>query len=409
MAPILNVAIRCALGCAFALTALARFSSVHAKEFHVLYNFSGGGDGSYPLSPLIRDKAGNLYGATLQGGAGSCYEGAGCGSVFKLAPDGTKTILYSFNGGKSDGAGPNWLILDKSGNFYGTTAAGGGSGCFDNLGCGTAFKLAADGTETVLHAFTGESDGADPTSVMLDRSGNLIGVATEGATQYCDSVGCGVIFKLAPDGTETVLYSFGGKSDGGNPVHGLVRDSDGNYYGATSGGGLSGCYCGTVFKLDGHGNETVLYAFKGGSDGEFPYAGPIMDVAGNFYGTTEGGGDENCDYGLGCGTVFKVAPDGTETILYTFTNTGNNAVPMTGILIGNAGKLYGTTFGAAGGYGGTVFQLATDGAETVLNTFDGSNGGGPLGGMIADKRGRLYGTTSEGGSGGAGTVFEIKE
>jgi len=401
------------LACALAFPALGAFSGVQARELTVLYKFAGGSDGDYPESPPIRDKAGNLYGTTIEGGSGNCYEGGACGTVFKLAPNGTKTILYSFNGG-SDGAGPNWLAMDKAGNFYGTTAAGGGTGCLDEFGCGTVFKLAANGTETVLHAFTDGSDGADPGSLAVDKDGNLYGTAYEGGAQTCGDLGCGVVFKLAPDGTETVLYSFTGKSDGGHPVPGLLRDRQGNFYGATSAGGMIGCYCGTVFKLDRHGKETVLYAFAGGSDGEGPYAGVVADASGNLYGTTEFGGDENCGYGTGCGTVFRVATDGSETVLYAFSDTGNNAGPMAPVLLNNAGNLYGTTAGVTGGGAGTVFKLAPDGKETVLHTFDGNDGSVPLGGLLADRKGRLYGTTEEGGSGcfddtGCGTVFEIKE
>lgn len=398
---------------ALVLAAFTPLSGGEAKTLRVLYKFAGGSDGQTLEAPLVRDKAGNLYGTTLQGGAGDCYQGGGCGTVFKLAPDGTKTILYSFQGG-SDGAGAEWLIRDKAGDFYGTTTAGGGTGCFDNYGCGTVFKLAPDGTETVLHAFSDGSDGADPGSLIMDKRGNLYGTAFEGGVQNCDEYGCGLIFRLAPDGTETVLYSFTGKTDGGRPVPGILLDDSGNLYGATSDGGLTGCSCGTVFKLDRHGTETVLHAFAGGTDGEFPYAGPVADSSGNLYGTTFSGGDENCGYGSGCGTVFKVAPDGTETVLYAFSDSGNNAGPMAPVILDKAGNLYGTTAGVTGGAAGTVFKLAPSGTETVLATFDGSDGGTPLSGLIADTKGHLYGTTEEGGSGcfndvGCGVVFEIKE
>jgi uncharacterized repeat protein (TIGR03803 family) len=236
-----------------------------------------------------------------------------------------ETVLYSFKGG-SDGSNPAaGLIVDSSGNLYGTTFnGGGGSGCGSDFGCGTAFKLAPDGTETVLHAFTGGSDGGLPEAGLIaDGSSNLYGTAYQGGASNL-----GVVFKLAPDGTETVLYSFKGGGDGGVPAGTLIADSSGNLYGTTSEGGGSGCFgngCGTVFKLAPDGTETVLHAFTGGSDGAHPNVALIADGAGNLYGTTGGGGITLCYEG--CGTVFKLAPDGTETVLHAFTGAATGIFP----------------------------------------------------------------------------------
>ena len=206
------------------------------------------------------------------------------------------------------------------------------------------------------------------------------------------------------------LILAGGKGDGELPgAVTLARDKAGNFYGTTQSGGSYGY--GTVFRLSPDGSETVLYAFTGQSDGGSPYAGVIVDAAGNLYGTTPYDGDLNCDYGQGCGTVFKVAPDGTETTLYTFADTGGNASPMAPLVMDGAGNLYGTTYGFSLG---AVFKLSPDGTEKLLYSFTGGNDGGePLGGLIMDRKGRLYGTTQIGGGGncnngfGCGAVFEL--
>lgn len=211
-----------------------------------------------------------------------------------------------------------------------------------------------------------------------------------------------------------MIYTFAGAGKGDGCLPGavtLARDAAGNFYGTTQSGGTY--RYGTVFKLGPDGTETVLYSFTGGTDGGGPYAGVILDAAGNLYGTTPYDGDLNCDYGQGCGSVFKVAPDGTETTLYTFTDTGANANPMSSVIMDSAGNLYGTTNGFSPG---GVFKLAPDGSEKLLYSFTGNGDGGtPLGGLIMDKRGRLYGTNDGGGDGncdngfGCGTLFELRD
>jgi uncharacterized repeat protein (TIGR03803 family) len=369
-----------------------------AKPVQVLYDFSDLSDGAYPEAGVIMDRAGNLYGTTLEGGAGVCA-GGGCGTVFRLAPDGSKTVLYSFTGG-NDGSGPRGIVMDRAGNLYGVTTAGGGTGCYDNAGCGTVFEVAANGTETVVHAFKGGSDGENPSGgLIMDWKGNLYGATGD------------TVFRVAPDGKEKPLHSFSGSDGFEIGAVTLVRDKAGNFYGTTQDGGAY--RYGTVFRLSPGGTETVLYSFTGGSDGGDPYAGVILDVAGNLYGTTPYDGDTSCDYGDGCGTVFKLAPDGTETTLYTFTDTGVNANPMAGLTMDGAGNLYGTTYGFTDG---GVFKLAPDGTEKLLYTFTGGDDGSqPLGGLMMDGKGRLYGTTTSGGGGscnngfGCGAVFELKK
>jgi uncharacterized repeat protein (TIGR03803 family) len=270
--------------------------------FRGLYSFnkSQGANGSSPVSPLAIDSAGSIYGVTTFGGS------HGGGEIFEITRPGAATILYSFAGGAADGANPySGLVLDPEGNLYGTTSHGGsGTGC--SGGCGVVYKFAPDGTETVLYNFTGGADGADPqASLVLDGAGNLYGTTYQGGGAGCSGVGCGTVFKVTPGGTETVLYSFAGGLDGAQPFPGVILDAAGNLYGTTYDGGGSGCGgdgCGTVFKVTPSGSETILYSFTGGADGGLPMAGLVMDGQGNLFGTASTGGFD------GFGVVFEVTP-----------------------------------------------------------------------------------------------------
>jgi len=375
------------LYCAVALSFLFLAGAAGAKGFRVLHSFTAYSDGAYPAGSLLKDKSGNFYGTTYEGGD------AGHGTVFRLAPDGSESVLHSFAG--SDGANPQGgLIIDKSGNLYGTTSGGG------DADYGTVFELAPDGNETVLHSFEDGSDGAMPSGgLTTDRRGNLYGT-----TSGVDDLGS--VFKLSPHGTLTTLHRFEGSSDGASPFGGVVFDAQGNLYGTAFDGGADGQ--GTVFKLATDGTLTVLHTFTGGNDGASPFAGVIMDASGNLFGTTFFGGGADCDGG-GCGTIFKIAPDGTETILRTFKSGQQGSGPAAPLLMDGNGNLYGTTSGIVSGYG-TVFELTSHGAMTVLHSFTGgSDGSQPYGGLIADRKGNLYGTTEYGGqTGGYGVVFRVR-
>jgi len=257
----------------------------------VLHSFTGkNGDGKWPLAGLIRDAAGNLYGATEFGG-----EGSGAGTVFKLNQSGEK-VLYRFTGGADGNQAYGGVIQDSAGNLYGTTNAGG------TRNIGVVFLLDGAGVETVLHSFTGAGDGAFPwASLLRDSAGNLYGTTEYGGAS---AFGYGVVFKLDSSGVETVLYSFTGGPGGADPVSGLVQDAAGNLYGTAFGGGsaegLNGN--GVVFQIDTTGIETVLHTFSGGADGGHPHGSLWRDAAGNLYGTTANGGIGNN------GVVFKIAP-----------------------------------------------------------------------------------------------------
>ncbi|HEX4077656.1 MAG TPA: choice-of-anchor tandem repeat GloVer-containing protein [Rhizomicrobium sp.] len=379
----------------------------------ILHTFQGGSDGIAPWGVLIRDKTGNLYGTTAGGGGGmGCNDGSdGCGIVFRIAPDATEAVLHAFAGG-CDGAFPfSGLVADKTGNFYGTTVSGGT--CNSDQGDGTVYKLAPDGTETVVYAFMGGSDGYGPNGLTADEKGNLYGMTSAGGNgPGCNNIGCGLVFEITPKGKETVLYNFQGGSDGAEPYGNVIRDAVGNLFGTTADGGSSGCGgggCGTVFKLAPDGTETILYAFQGGSDGEFPQNGVVADSAGNLYGTTAGGGGELV------GTIFEVTPAGIESVLYSFARESGGYYPEAGLIFDKAGNLYSTTSygGGAGckasGGCGAAFMLAPDGSETVLYGFKGHRGREPSAGLLLGKHGDLYGTTNEGGDENNGVVFELKE
>jgi uncharacterized repeat protein (TIGR03803 family) len=316
-------------------------------------------DGAFPLSGLLADHGGNLYGTTWMGGT------HGGGIVFKLGSDGTETLLYSFCGKTNctDGTNPEAsLIADKAGDLYGTTR-GGGTGCFQTQGCGTVFKLAPDGSETVLYSFCSQNnctDGAYPySSLIADSAGNLYGTTENGGINCSADPGCGIVFRVAPNGAETVLYTFCSQnncSDGALPSSGLVADSANNLYGTTRLGGVYGF--GTVFKLAPDGTETVLYGFGAKSlDGSYPN-GVVIDKGGNFYGTTQMGGNYSakvCGFSS-CGTVFRLANDGTETILHSFRPGADGVTPVAGVLIRD-GHLFGTVLRSGANRQGTVFEL----------------------------------------------------
>ena len=379
--------------------------SAHAQSFRPLYTFTGGVDGGQPIGGLIRDAEGNLYGTTCCGGA------YGAGTVFMLDKSGSEKVLYSFTGG-ADGDQPYAsLIRDAKGNFYGTTYWGGVSTeCNGEVRCGVVFKLDTSGNETVLHAFTGtDGDGANPyDGLVRDGKGNLYGTTEFGGGSSACSGGCGVVFGVNTAGKEAVLHRFSGGTDGAGPLEGLVRDGAGNLYGTTQWGGNLGP--GTVFKLDKTGKETVLYSFTGGTDGGQPLLGYLVrDAKGNLYGTTTFGGT------YGQGTVFKVDSAHSETVIHSFSGGADGSYPYAGLVLDEEGNLYGTTNqGGASGYG-TVFQVDKAGKETVLHTFTGTGGDGasPYDDLLLDAKGNLYGTAADGGNSGCynnlgcGIVFRL--
>jgi uncharacterized repeat protein (TIGR03803 family) len=406
-----------------ALAALCAFAVLPASGGEtVRHSFSGFRlDGKVPNGALIADVTGNVYGVTEYGGGRR--DRPGNGTVFELEPDGSEFDLLHFQYGH-DGAYPGGPLLpDNAGNLYGTVSSGGTRGCHDREYCGAVFKLAPDGTETVFYAFQNESDGVLPEGgVIADGQGNLYGVTAQGGVVAdCHTHGCGTVFMLASDGTKRTLYAFTGSADGSTPGGGLIIDGEGNVYGTTASGGLmGGCGsnghtgngCGTVFEVTPGGTETVLHTFKG-SDGGIPLGGVIADNAGNLYGTTSQGRGGNCSGG--CGTVFKLAPDGTQTVLHAFKGGSDGEAPQAGLVMDGSGNLYGTTqqgghVGKFSPHGcGTVFKIAPDGSETVLHAFKLRDGCAPTAALLAGANGLLYGTTPSGGADRRGVVFSVNE
>jgi len=366
-----------------------------ADQVKFLYKFQGGSDGAFPSNGLIMDKQGNFYGTTLAGGSENCSYG--CGTIFELAANGTQKILYYFQGG-SDGSSPSGLLRDDKGNLYGTTSDGGASNY------GTIFELSPGGTKQILYAFQDGADGAYPSSpLMRDKAGSLFGVAAGGGVSKE-----GTIFKLAREGSLSVLYSFcskAGCADGSTPQGALLRDTAGNFYGTTYNGGTVGS--GTVFKLSASGQESVLYSFCVQNycpDGANPEFGVTMDPAGNLYGTTSAGGNfENNAFGV----VFKVTPDGVESVLHNFTYFYDGARPLSGLLLDRGGYLYGTLEASQACHekGTPVYRLAMDGTEKLYCVRNNK-----LFGNVIERNGYLYGVGGEGiFKENYGVVFAVKK
>ena len=408
------------------LFALAMFAAqlAPAQTFSVIHTFTGAGDGGIPGPALLMDRAGNFYGTTQYGGR------ANQGVVWKLVHRGSGWVvqqLYTFSG--EEGSQPNDLVMGPDGNLYGTNQHGGD-------GFGTVFELTPPATvcksiscpwsATVLYRFTGQSDGSQPIGLVVDQSGNLYGTTLYGGDQHSPCLGdCGVVFELSRSSggwTESVLHAFTDGDDGGYPQSKPALDAAGNLYGTTEGGGNSGdCYlgCGVVYELSPSGsgwNETTLYNFRIQPDSNYPGGGVIFDSLGNLYSTAVDGGDS------GWGTVFSLSPSNggwTENILYSFTGAYGDEYPFRGsLLMDSAGNLWGTTPGRNGDppYG-NVFELSPSGGGWTYNSLysfaDGPDGAAPQGTLVMDSSGNLYGTAPYGGafrnscSLGCGTVWEI--
>jgi uncharacterized repeat protein (TIGR03803 family) len=351
----------------------------------------------------------------------------GCGTIFKIAPDGTYSVIYSFGAGPDDGQVPqSALIQGSDGNLYGTTNQGGASAASD----GTVFKISPGGAYSVLYSFGSSSnDGALPGSgVVQGADGNFYGTTAVGGAfpASCSGIGCGTVFELTPQGQETVLYSFGGNDiDGEMPQASLLLASDGNFYGTTPwGGAYKG---GTVFKISPSGTYTLVYSFGAtANDATNPLVPLIEGADGNFYGTTYLGGAATCtgppSDGVpaapgACGAVFRITPTGAESVIYSFGSTSTDGFrPQSALVLGADGNFYGTTE-LGGLYGnGTVFRITASGTETVLYSFAGSpaDGAFPAAPLIEGSGGKFYGTTLAGGSEtacgpdpGCGTVYGL--
>jgi uncharacterized repeat protein (TIGR03803 family) len=373
-----------------------------AIVFTTLVNFDGT-NGANPNRPPIQGPDGNLYGTTPNGGANSS------GVLFKMTPAGTLTTLYSFcpETGCPDGKNPGALGLGtdmNDVNFYGEAGGGG------TLGNGTIFKFTGEGTPTTLHNFDG-TDGSSPGDRIVQvGSGDFYGTTFFGGNlTECFGIGCGTVFQITPSGTLTTLYDFcslSGCTDGAVLFESLAQGANGDFYGATWGGGAGNG--GTIFKITPTGTLTTLYSFcvvnyPFCGDGSNPI-GPVLGRDGNFYGTTASGGAN------GEGSVFKITSSGTLTTIYSFCASvacTDGADARNGIILGSDGNFYGTTYYGGTHDEGTIFKVTPAGVLTTLHSFDGTDGYDQIGVLFQATNGALYGQTTMGGSNGDGTIFSL--
>jgi uncharacterized repeat protein (TIGR03803 family) len=378
-----------------------------ATTTNVIFSFAED-DGEYADTDLETDSAGNIYGTTVLGGD------FGSGTVFELSPTPTgwvHTVLYSFTGGADGGEPYKGVTIDGTGNLYGTAVTGGSGSC--EGGCGVVYKLTNSGgkwTQRVIHAFTGGYDGSGPGArVTLDPSGDVYGMTPTGG-----AYGLGTIYKLRQDNGASdlkVIHAFTGGADGATGSAGRMIFRNGRLYGAATAGGTYGS--GVVFELKPRGRGEwdfrTIYSFRGQPDGVFPYGALLFDRLGNIYGTTYYGGAN------GIGAVYQLSPQAigewNESVLYSFQEGTDGNSPISDLVADTVGNLYGTT--SEGGLGrGTIFKLSPTGKtqwiETVVHSFQGPpDGAFAYNGMVVDGFGNFYGATVHGGDDDDGAIYKF--
>lgn len=366
-----------------------------AQTLETLYNFTGGADGAYPVAPLTQGLDGNFYGAT---------NGTTSGTIFDVTAQGGLTTVAILPGN----SGPASLVLGSDGNYYGTEPTAGGE--FS----GDVFQLAPGGQFSVLYTFSGGSDGYWPSSLVQGANGILYGTTYGGGNFGCNAPhGCGTVFEVI-NRTVVTLYSFGTKDPGISPQAGLTLGPDGNLYGTTSSPQPGSSGGGTIFRITPQGKLSTLYRFclqSGCPDGKSPNSTLAVGVDGNGYGTTLSGGDNTCGAG-GCGTIFKITPRGKLTTLYRFHGSWPLGVAPSAVIQATDRNLYGATFQGGdskcgqGNGCGTLFKIAPSGTFTLLHTFELSDGQNP-GALLQGTNGILYGATALGGLNDYGTLFTL--
>lgn len=374
--------------------------------YRVLYSFAGGLGGGNAATQIVFDAQGNAYGTSVQGG------NAGCGTVFRLHPTAhgawQETVLYNFSC-FSDGKNPHGgVVRDAQGNLYGTTTAGGLSGGCTGDGCGVIFKLASSGSESVLYTFQGKNDGFGPGSPLaFDGAGNLYGTAPDGG-----KYGHGVVFTLTASGGQwhfAVIHAFSGRDDGSTGSLGpVLLNAQGALYGVTELGGSH--QAGVAYRMDHVSGSTwkfaTVYTLKGKPDGANPYGG-LIESGGKLYGTAYFGGAS------GNGAVFELTPQAGsygERIVYSFKGGNDGRLPTSTLFAGSDGRLYGTT-SMGGGTScdcGAIFSLSPGTfSESVLHRFGAAGDGqNPYYGLTRFGA-SLYSSTTAGGTSGNGTTFAI--
>ncbi len=380
---------QCALLAVFGVLGLP----VLAQSSALLHSFTGP-EGANPYAGLVQGLDLNLYGTTIDGGA------YGSGNVFRMTPSGEVTSLYDFCAQSNcpDGQFPvSTLVMGPDGEFYGVTQNG---GAYNN---GSVFKVSTSGALTTLHSFD-VVDGVSPYgTLLLASNGNFYGTTNQAGGCTEENEGCGTVFTISPTGTFKTLYNFCSQSacaDGEFPVGGLIEGSDGNFYGTTNAGGNPSCVgggCGTIYRITAGGVLTTLHQFNG-TDGEYPTPALIEVRNGVFYGTTSSGGAKND------GTVFFVKGNGTLTTVHNFNGT-DGFTPFV-LVAGSDGYLYGTTLGGGTNQAGTIFNITQGGTLTTLYSFP-EHFYYYFGGLTQSTNGKFYGTSYFSGSDNNGTIYSV--
>ncbi|MGO8793782.1 MAG: choice-of-anchor tandem repeat GloVer-containing protein [Candidatus Sulfotelmatobacter sp.] len=409
-------------GCGLALSAFVGLAHAQLTQLYAFqYNpstISNYPDGEVPIAELIQGADGNYYTTTTEGGSGACPGGVdglipGCGAIVKITSAGALSVFYSFPYDSSTNTAPNGLrpaaglVQGPDGNFYGVASQGGSSGtdfCSGDggiTGCGTVFKITPKGVFTLLYSFCGgygcgtaPPDGAAPIGRLVYSGGYYYGTTQQGS-EYDGYYNSGTIFRISPSGKYKIMHNFSGccgTGDGESPAAGLTLGSDGNLYGTTQAGGTSGN--GTVFKMTPAGTVTILYSFASDDpNGTEPVSALIQASDGNLYGTCYSGGANER------GTVFRISTSGAIKKLYDFTlaagNVGYN--PQAGLIQASDGNLYGTTSGGGADGIGAIYQVTLAGAATLEASFGGAPGYSPVGTLVQGSDGKLYVTAQSGG------------
>jgi uncharacterized repeat protein (TIGR03803 family) len=345
-------------------------------DFKLLYSFSGNPNGAFPEGTLARLN-GTLYGVTETGGI-SNY-----GTIYSLRITGKEKVIHSFDA--SDGESPVGSLLAYNGILYGTVAAGTGF-------YGGVYSITPSGNFKLLYKFTGL---AGPKAGLVQTGGLLYGTTFQGGRQDEGSV-----YDITPSGTANTLYSFGARSgDGTYPASRLTVWKN-TLYGTTNEGGTHNR--GTVFSLTKSGTETVLHSFRGGTDGDSPGFSTVIPLDGVLYGTTYEGGRH------GMGIVFEVPSSGKERTLYNFGDAKTDgAYPNAGV-VAYHGALYGTTSSGGASNQGTIFRVTPNGKETTLYSMSGVDGSESNGCLLLDGT-DMYGTANQGGAYNGGTAFRFAQ
>jgi uncharacterized repeat protein (TIGR03803 family) len=385
----------------FAVTLLFCTDRLRAQTYQVIHTFSGGGDGGNPVAGVTIDHAGNFYGTASTGG--SCSMGD-CGTVFKLARHGSGwlfTPIYSFHGA-ADGQNPSTRIaIAPDGTLFGATAKGGRSyGTAYQLRPPLAAPRSALVTwsHSVLHSFyLDDHDVATPQGdLAIDSAGNVYGTGQLGCTN--NNGGTYELTRSGGSWSETMIYCQSGPADA-QASGGVILDRSGKLYGVLTQGGPSP-HLGTIYQLTPSGSawtSQTIYSFSASNLGIFPFGGLVMDAAGNLYGTTETGGTG------GGGTIYELSPsDGgwTHTVLYNFPGCAQCG-PKDKLRLDAAGNIYGTTYSEGAHGWGSVFKLTHSGSQWIYSTLHdftgGDDGGWPISTLTMDASGNLWGTASAGG------------